>query len=75
MENKFHLEVTAHIAELSKSRTGGTLELNKTRFDDKPERWDLRRWYLADDGTKCAGRGVTLSDYEFEQLKAVMMDY
>lgn len=72
---QFDFEVTAHIATLSENKRGGSLELNKTRFPGKQEKWDLRRWYQDENGKKRMGKGITLSDLEFEELKAVLMDY
>lgn len=75
MEGKtFEFEVTEHLATLSENKRGGSLELNKTRFPGKPERYDLRRWYKDENGVKQMGKGITFSDLEFEELKAVLMD-
>ena len=76
MEGKqFEFEVTAHIAVLSTNKRGGSLELNKTKVTGYPEKWDLRRWYKDENGERKPGKGITLSDLEFEEMKAVLMDY
>lgn len=75
MEGKqFEFEVTAHIAVLSTNKRGGSLELNKTKVAGYPEKWDLRRWYKDENGERKPGKGLTLSDLEFEEMKAVLMD-
>ena len=55
-EKKFEFEITEHIAKLSENKRGGSLELNKTKFPGQPERYDLRRWYKDESGTKRMGR-------------------
>lgn len=76
MEGKqFDFEITAHIATLSENKRGGSLELNKTKLPGSPERWDLRRWYRDENGERRMGKGITFSDLEFEELKAILMDY
>ena len=76
MESRtYEYEITAHIAKLSENKRGGSLELNKTRFPGQPEKYDLRRWYLDENGVKQPGKGVTFNDLEFEELKGILMDW
>lgn len=69
------VDIIAHIAVLNTYKDGATLELNRTQQGDHPERWDLRRWHIAEDGTKNPGRGVLMNDKELDELKAVLNEY
>ena len=71
-ENK--IEITQRIAVLREYKDGGTLELNLVQQGQYPEKYDIRRWHIGEDGVKRPGRGVFLSDYELEELKAVLID-
>ena len=68
------IDIIQHVATLREYKDGSTLELNKVQQGQYPEKWDIRRWHPDEDGTKRPGRGVFLSDYELEELKAVLME-
>lgn len=63
-------EITEHIAVLGESSRGWTKELNKVSWNDYPAKYDIREW--APDHTRM-GKGVTLSEEEFENLRRVML--
>lgn len=63
-------EITEHIAVLGESARGWTKELNKVSWNDYPAKYDIREW--SPDHTRM-GKGVTLSEEEFENLRRVML--
>lgn len=63
-------EITEHIAVLGESSRGWTKELNKVSWNDYPAKYDIREW--APDHVRM-GKGVTLSEEEFENLRRVML--
>ena len=69
------VEIIAHIAVLYTYKDGTTLELNRTQQGTLPERWDLRRWHIGEDGKKSPGRGILLNDRELDELKAELNEY
>ena len=66
------IEVIQHIGVLRTYRNGATLEVNIVKQGSYPEKWDIRRWHLDENGTKCPGRGVFLDGGEIEELKALL---
>lgn len=62
-------EMTKHIAILSESPKGWRKELNLISWNGREPKYDLRDW--APDHEKM-GKGVTLSNEEFEKLKEVL---
>ena len=68
-------EITKEIVEsygvISTSATGWTKELNKVSWNGKDAKYDLREWSPDHEKT---GKGVTLTDEEFEQLKALIQN-
>ena len=69
-----NFEITERIAVLSENKNGRTLELNKVKWNGKPEKWDLRRWGVDANGERAAFKGVALSDYEWSMLQKIMME-
>ena len=69
------IEILLHIATLREYRDGTTLELNRVQKGRYPERYDIRRWHIGEDGAKYPGHGIFLNDYELEELKAVLLDF
>ena len=63
-------EIKEHIAVLGESSRGWTKELNKVSWNDYPPKYDIREW--SPDHTRM-GKGVTLSDGEFENLRRVVL--
>lgn len=62
-------EVVEHIGVLSESSRGWTKELNRVSWNDHAPKYDIREW--APNREKM-GKGVTLSEEEFEMLKKLM---
>ncbi|HIS29025.1 MAG TPA: hypothetical protein IAA78_06155 [Candidatus Avamphibacillus intestinigallinarum] len=65
-------EIVEHIGVLSESNSGWTKELNLVSWNDREPKYDLRDW--APDHEKM-GKGVTLSQDEFMQLKNILQEY
>lgn len=63
-------EIVEQIAVLGESSRGWTKELNKVSWNDYPAKYDIREW--SPDHSRM-GKGVTLSDEEFEALRRVML--
>lgn len=59
-------EITEHVAILSESAKGWTKELNLISWNGREPKYDIRDW--APNHEKI-GKGVTLSQDEFEKLK------
>lgn len=64
--------IAEHIATISESKRGTSLELNRVSFHGNPIKYDLRRWGLDENGEKMPLKGLQLSDSEFECLKKVI---
>lgn len=67
-------KIKEQIAVLSEGNHGETLELNRIRWNGRPERWDLRRWGVDENGNRVAFKGVAMTDSEWEHLRKIMMD-
>lgn len=65
----FKFEIVEHIATIGESSKGWTKELNKVSWNDKPAKYDLREW---DPEHEKMGKGITLTDDEFEKLKEAL---
>lgn len=62
-------EVLEHIGVLSESAKGWKKELNRISWNGAAPKYDIREW--APNREKM-GKGVTLSDEEFNQLKMLV---
>lgn len=66
-------ELTKEIVEsygvLSTSSSGWTKELNKVSWNGKEAKYDLREW---DPTHEKVGKGVTLTEEEFQELKNII---
>lgn len=69
MAEDFSFQITEKIGELSTSKSGWTLELNKVSWGGRPAKFDLRSW--SPDHQKM-GKGVTLTDEEVQKLGALI---
>ncbi len=58
-------EIKETIGVLSENAKGWTKELNKVSWNDYPAKYDIREW--SPDHSRM-GKGVTLTDEEFENL-------
>ena len=64
-------EITKHIGVLSESAKGWTKELNLVSWNDREPKYDIREWSPEHEKM---GKGVTLSEEEFEVLKDLLKD-
>ena len=66
MAQEFSYEIVEEIAILSENNKGWRKELNLVSLNGRPPKFDLRDW--APDHEKM-GKGLTLTNEEFEQLQ------
>lgn len=66
-ELKFEIKETLGV--LSENAKGWTKELNRVSWNDYPPKYDIREW--SPDHTRM-GKGVTLTDEEFENLRKII---
>ena len=69
MADDFAFTITKHIGEISKSKSGWTLELNMVSWGGRDAKFDIRSW--APDHQKM-GKGVTLTAEELTSLKELL---
>ena len=65
-QNEFKYEIVEKLGVLSENASGWTKELNKISWNGAKAKYDIRDW--APDHEKM-GKGVTISEEEFEILK------
>jgi len=65
----FTYEIVEKIAVLGTSAKGWTKELNKISWNGNPAKYDIREW---DPEHEKMGKGITLTDEEFEKLRQAM---
>ncbi|MCC9273137.1 MAG: YdbC family protein [Enterococcus aquimarinus] len=70
MAKEFSYEIVEEIGVLSQNSRGWQKELNLVSWNGNPPKFDLRDW--APDHEKM-GKGVTLSNDEFEALKKLLL--
>ena len=63
-------EIKEQIGVLSENAKGWTKELNKVSWNDYPPKYDIREW--SPDHSRM-GKGVTLTDDEFENLRKLIL--
>lgn len=66
MAQEFSYEIVEEIAILSENNKGWRKELNLVSWNGRPPKFDLRDW--SPDHEKM-GKGLTLTNEEFEQLQ------
>ena len=66
MAQEFSYEIVEEIAILSENNKGWRKELNLVSWNGRPPKFDLRDW--APEHEKM-GKGLTLTNEEFEQLQ------
>ncbi len=66
MAQEFSYKIVEEIAVLSENNKGWRKELNLVSWNGRPPKFDLRDW--APDHEKM-GKGLTLTNEEFEQLQ------
>lgn len=69
MKSEFSYEILEEIGILSENARGWRKELNLVSWNGNPAKFDLRDW--APNHEKM-GKGVTLSNEEFESLKKLI---
>ena len=69
MADDFSFQITEKVGEISVSKTGWTLELNKVSWGGRRAKFDLRSW--SPDHQKM-GKGVTLTDEEIKKLGEII---
>ena len=69
MADDFFFFFIKHIGEISKSKSGWTLELNMVSWGGRDAKFDIRSW--APDHQKM-GKGVTLTAEELTSLKELL---
>lgn len=65
MMAEFKFEIAEHLITLSETTTGWTKELNRVSYNGAEPKYDIRAW--SPDHEKM-GKGVTLTDEEFQKL-------
>mgnify|MGYP003394660469 FL=1 len=70
MAKEFSYEIVEEIGVLSQNSRGWQKELDLVSWNGNPPKFDLRDW--APDHEKM-GKGVTLSNDEFEALKKLLL--
>lgn len=69
MDN-FSYEIVEEIAVLSENSKGWRKELNLVSWNGRPPKFDLRDW---SPGHEKMGKGLTLSNEEFTELKKALL--
>ncbi len=69
MDN-FSYEIVGEIAVLSENPKGWRKELNLVSWNGRPPKFDLRDW---SPGHEKMGKGLTLSNEEFTELKKALL--
>ena len=59
------VEIVEHFGVLSTAPTGWTKEFNLVKWNDRPEKYDIRDW---SPGHERMSKGVTLFDYEMKKI-------
>lgn len=70
MADTFNYEIVEHLATLSESESGYTMELNKISYRGGYPKFDLRKWDRRQDKML---KGVTLTDEEATILKEALI--
>ncbi|MHC5269348.1 YdbC family protein [Enterococcus sp. LJL98] len=70
MSKAFSYEILEEIGVLSENSRGWRKELNLVSWNGNPAKFDLRDWGPEHEKM---GKGVTLSNEEFEALKKIML--
>ncbi|WP_430605982.1 YdbC family protein [Enterococcus sp. DIV1368d] len=68
--DKFSYEIVEEIAVLSENQRGWRKELNLVSWNGHPPKFDLRDWGPEHEKM---GKGVTLSNEEFAELKKALL--
>ncbi|MBL1228376.1 YdbC family protein [Enterococcus sp. BWB1-3] len=66
---EFSYEIVEEIAVLSENAKGWRKELNLVSWNERPPKFDLRDWAP---GHEKMGKGITLTNEEFETLRETL---
>ncbi|MFV0558582.1 MAG: YdbC family protein [Enterococcus sp.] len=69
--SEFSFEILEQIAVLSENPKGWTKELNLVSWNGRPAKFDLRDW---SPNHEKMGKGITITNEEFEKLKATILN-
>lgn len=69
MVQEFSYEIMEEIGVLSENKNGWRKELTIISWNGRPPKYDLRDW---SPGHEKMGKGITLSNEEFAQLKEIL---
>ena len=64
----FEYEVIEHIATLSETDKGYSVELNRVALRDRLPKFDIRRWRRTDEGERMF-KGISLTEDEAKALR------
>jgi len=70
-DREITFELVEHIGVFGKDTKGWTRELNKVAWNGGPAKFDIRNW---DEKHQKMGRGITMTEEEFTELKGIMKD-
>lgn len=71
MADKFSFEIVETIGILSENAKGWRKELNLVSWNERPPKFDLRDW---DSSHEKMGKGITLTNEEFNELKKIFKE-
>ncbi|MGO2082287.1 YdbC family protein [Vagococcus sp.] len=71
MADKFSFEIIETIGILSENAKGWRKELNLVSWNERPPKFDLRDW---DSQHEKMGKGITLTNEEFNELKKLFKE-
>ncbi|HBN85933.1 MAG TPA: hypothetical protein DDZ89_19070 [Clostridiales bacterium] len=64
-------EIVKHLGVLSESAKGWKKEVNMVSWNGRAAKYDIREW---DPDHQKMGKGITLNDDEWEQLKSIIQE-
>ena len=64
-------EIVKHLGGLSESAKGWKKEVNMVSWNGRAAKYDIREW---DPDHQKMGKGITLNDDEWEQLKSIIQE-
>lgn len=71
-EPKFVIEEECGL--ISEDSKGNKVKLRLISWNGKPAKYDLRTWYVKEDGTEGMGKGITLSGEQLESLLKILTE-
>lgn len=71
MAKEFTYKIIEHIGVISNSTRGWNKELNLISWNEAEPKYDIRDWSK---NHEKMGKGITLSTYDLQRLKAILED-